>query len=331
MNPLDVRPYQLMCIICRLGEGLKDDLRDPRLDGILRACRESPSRPMRLRCNVDSTYGWQNPGRADDTPDGDLFNVKRDLEILMRLGFTPGYTACVSDIVRRLYREIKTCRGICDYDGPPSPHWRACPRAASGHYERGVKKGVSAFLPDRDPAEMARVKQVSADEILRAGVLRIRPHHLMCMTCFYHRCLTGRYGEPKGLKPIAADNLYEPILAIHRNPELPIMLLKGCCMVCTPCAEYDPATNRCLGHFGMSLRDERKDLEVLMRLGMNYGDTLPAREMLRRLYAAFPDTVHVCSNHGEAVRGPGWTTCGGAEGSADYGGGWRARLGVPGL
>jgi hypothetical protein len=150
MTGLDVRPYQLMCIICRLGEGGEALAGEPRLAGILRACRQSPARPLTLRCNVSGTYDWQNPGPAEDTPEGGLFNAKRDLDILVRLG-------------------------------------------------------------------------------------------------------------------------------------------------------------------------------------MDYGDTLPAREMLRRLYAAFPDTVHVCGNHGEAARGPGWTTCGGAEGSAGYVAGRRAGIGVPGL
>lgn len=323
MQLLDVRPYQLMCIVCRIGEGYCDDLGDPRLTEILHEIRRNPCLPVRVRCNVDSTYSFQCPGNSENTPEGDLFNVRRDLEILMRLGLMPGATWVASDLVRRLYAEIRSCRDICDVSGPASAYWRGCARAASGFFEKGIALGVRVFLPGRSSEEMKRVKRESAQAINDASLLRIRPHHLMCMTCFH--------GRMPILKPIEPDNLYELIAAIHRNPRIPITLTKGCCMVCPPCPEYHPETEQCLGYCAMSLRDERKDLEVLMRLGMNYGDTLPAAELFSRLFAAIATTVDVCGNHGEPVCGPAWKTCGGPEGKDAYLRGRAAGIGIPGL
>ena len=312
-----------MCIVCKLGEGATADMGNLRLNEIFHAIRGNPLLPVRLRCNVNSLFRFQNPGPAEDTPGGELFNVKRDLEILMRLGMMPGDTWPATDLVRRLYEHVNTTHGICDCDGPSSPEWAGCPRAESGFYEKGLALGFDTFIRRRTFDEMERTKRDSARTVYEASTLRIRPHHLMCMTCFY-----GRMGT---LAPIAPDNLYEPIDVIHQNPQIPITLVNGCCMVCPPCPEYDPATNLCAGFCSMGLRDERKDLVVLQRMGMKYGDTLPAREMFRRLFAAFETTVLVCSNGDGIVRGPGWTTCDGPEGNAAYVKGRAAKLGISGL
>ena len=51
---LEVRPFQLMCIVCRIGEGKIEDLGDARLTEILAAVREDPKIPIRLRSNRSS-------------------------------------------------------------------------------------------------------------------------------------------------------------------------------------------------------------------------------------------------------------------------------------
>ncbi|MFH0963756.1 MAG: hypothetical protein V2A58_07060 [Planctomycetota bacterium] len=323
MNVLDIRPYQLMCIVCRIGEGASCDLASDRLDAILNVVRRDPALPLRLRCNVDAGYRFQNPGRAEDTTESELFNTKRDLEILKRLGLTPGATWPAIDLVRRLFAEIKSTRGICDYPGPPSPHWRSCRRAGSGFYEKGLALGFESVIPRRSEREMQEAKGESVRAIHEAEGLMIRPHHLMCMTCFY--------GREKVFEPIKEDNLYELIAVIQASPDIPVMLVKGPCMVCPPCPEYDPASRLCLGVYAMALRDERKDLEVLQRLGLNYGDALPARELFRRLYAAFETTVSVCSNGDGIASGPTWTICGGPGGNPAYVKGRAAGLGISGV
>jgi hypothetical protein len=42
----------------------------------------------------------------------------------------------------------------------------------------------------------------------------------------------------------------------------------------------------------MALRDQKKDLDVLQKLGLKYGDTLPARRLLKRLYGVHRRGIH---------------------------------------
>ncbi|NOX53533.1 MAG: hypothetical protein GXP27_03680, partial [Planctomycetes bacterium] len=124
---LDVRPYQLMCVVCRIGEGRDADLGDEKLSRLLAAVRSYPKVPLRLRMNADSVYQYQNSGRTDDTPEGDLFNEKRDLDILQKLGLVPGDTRPAIDMFERLLAEVPTAKGICGYGTTTADLWRGCP------------------------------------------------------------------------------------------------------------------------------------------------------------------------------------------------------------
>lgn len=306
---LDLRPYQLMCLVCRLDEGRKAGSKD-RLDRILKTIRAQPDIPVTLRCNVEGTYRYQNPGRAADTPEGPLFNLKRDLDILQKFGLAPGDTRPARELFERLYERIKTTAGICGYKNTRGRAWRGCTRTFRGFYETGMAKGLDHLIPPRPADKKKEFKERTARDVLEAKILSIRPHHLMCMACFY--------GTRKPLAPIAEDNLYEAIAAIQKNPEIPVRLIAGCCMICPPCSRYEPKTGLCLGSHGMSLRDQHKDLTVLQRLGLAYGDTLPGRELFRRLFAAIPSTTLVCGYGNGVVRGHEWTVCGGPEGCVGY-------------
>ena len=44
----------------------------------------------------------------------------------------------------------------------------------------------------------------------------------------------------------------------------------------------------------MALRDQKKDLDVLQKLGLKYGDTLPARQLFQLLYERIPSTRDIC-------------------------------------
>ena len=59
---LKVRPYQLMCIICRIGEGRTADLGDARLNEILKAVRNDHKTPMQLCCNEDKRLSLSESG-----------------------------------------------------------------------------------------------------------------------------------------------------------------------------------------------------------------------------------------------------------------------------
>ena len=118
---------------------------------------------------------------------------------------------------------------------------------------------------------------------------------------------------------------------MRTNPEIPVTLIRGCCMICPPCPDYNPATGLCSGVESMSLRDEKKDLDVLQALGLEYGDTLPARKLLNRLFEEIHSTTQICGFGDGVARSPEWSICCGPEGSANYLKACAAGLGVPGV
>lgn len=304
-QPISIRPYQLMCVVCRSAAA------DPsryahtgRLAELADLIGAHPEQPLTLRCNVDSVYAWQNPGPEGDTPEGALYNAKRDLDILRRLGLVPGDTRPALELVARLIRKIPEGRGICGYGPAAAPAWAGCPLAASGNYEAGVARGVAGLIPPRAAEDKARCKRESCAELAAAGRLRLRPHHLICMACFH--------GGKRELAPIVEDNLFEAIDAIQRNPEIPVELIPGPCMICPPCSTYDPRTGWCLSGNGMGLRDEKKDLDTLQRMGLRYGDIRPARELYRLLFERVGEPMEICGYGDGQVESYEWTICGGA-------------------
>lgn len=316
MNPLQMRPYQLLCLICRAGGNRGSGAAPARLRAVLRVLHADPMTPVTLRCNVSSHYDYQNPGTAEDTPEGAEFNVRRDVTVLQRLGLVPGDTRPAWELLNRLLAVMPTVAGVCgDAAG-------GCAAAGAGHYERGVAAGIGALLPPRPAAEMAAVKTTSAARVLDADLMELRPHHLLCMACFH--------GGRAELAPIAEDNLYEAVVAVQRRPELPIRLVQGPCMICPPCPHYDPAGRRCIRNNAMALRDEKKDLDVLHALGLHYGDVLPARTLFTRLFATITSTTHICGHGDGQERGPEWTVCGGPDGHDGYRQARAMGLGIPG-
>ncbi len=317
---LSVRPYQLMCVVCRIGAGCTGDLGDARLTTILEAVRHDPKLPLSLRCNVDTVYRYQNPGRGEDTAEGELYNAKRDLDIVQKLGLVPGDTRPAIDMFERVLTHIPQSRGICGYETHTSDTWRGCPQAGSGNYEKGRELGINALIPPRDPQEKTLYKQTSAAAIYQAPALRIRPHHLLCMSCFH--------GGQDTLASIEEDNLFEAIDAIQKKPDLPVTLIAGVCMICPPCGNYDPAHELCLGGRSMALRDQKKDLDVLQKLGLKYGDTLPAHMLFQLLYERILSTRDICGYGDGRARAPEWSICSTAEKDDAYQKARAARLGI---
>ena len=322
-DTLELRPYQLMCMVCKTGAGWTPEEDGGKLADIVRAVRERRDIPVTLRCSVDSGYRYQNPGRTEDTPEGDLFNEKRDLDVLQRLGLVPGATRPALELFERLFENISSTQGICGYAEITSEAWRGCRDAGSGNYERGHAKGIHSVIPARDDEEKARDKRESVDAMYDAEILWIRPHHLMCKACFH----SGR----ETLEPIEEDNLFEAIDIMQKNPDIPVTLTRGCCMICPPCGPYDSDTGRCVGGHGMNLRDQKKDLDVLQMLGLQYGDTLPARQLYRMLFDKVPSTRMVCGYGDGVARGREWSVCRGPEGSEAYVRARERRMGIPGM
>lgn len=313
---LSIRPYQLMCIVCKIGEGFTSDLKNKRLNEILKNVRKNPDIPVTLRCNVEGIYQYQNPGKDEDTPEGKLFNIKRDLDILQRMGLVPGSTRPARELFRCLLKNITTTKGICIYGKDRDKVWEGCPKAETDFYESGCAKGIEAIFSPRSENEKNHAKKESSKLMYNAEKLLIRPHHLLCMTCFHK-------GREK-LAPIKEDNLFEAIDIIQKNPDIPITLKQGCCMICTPCSSYNSEIDCCTAGNGMGLRDQKKDLDVLQKLNLKYGDTIPAKKLFKLLFDKIHSTKEICGWEDGIVRAPEWSVC---DGRDNYARGRKAGLG----
>lgn len=328
---LDVRPYQLMCIVCRLGAAPNDHyFHAERLDRITNTVMHNPSIPVRLRCNVSSVYRYQNCGDGENTPEGGLFNRRRDLTILQRLGLVPGDTRPAIELFHRMIDTIDSVGDICGVESSPpgtshepdagASAWTGCRLSGTGNFERGRTRAIQKLFAGRTDREKAQTKLTSSREIYDAKSLRLRPHHLLCMTCFH----AGR----TDLGPIEEDNLFEAIDMIQRHPAIPVTLIEGCCQICPPCSRYEPESGLCVSRNGMGLRDEKKDLEVLRMLGLEYGDTVSGSTLLATIYDRIETTTCVCGYGDGRTRSYEWTVCGGPEGNPGYLDGRAAGLGV---
>jgi hypothetical protein len=289
MAPVAVRPYQLLCTICALGRpGTQPQ--DPKLKKLFDTVQKSPDVPLALHCNAGDVYVYQNPGPADDGDGSPEFNRKRDMEILQRLDMAPGEVQPARIALARVFTRIRSVAGICTFGATTSPAWRGCPRAASGDYERGHKRGLAAIVPPRTAAAMARDKETSAKVLYEGRGVKVRPHILLCSVCQY-----GGGTRP----PFKPDNLPEMLeLVLTKRPDLPITLVQGAdWMMCAPCASRSVALNACVCGPNKSggLYNEMKDLNVLQRVGLTYGSTLPAREMYLRILEKIPTVEGACA------------------------------------
>ena len=259
---LEIRPYQFLCLICRLGRSSQQEKYyfEDQLDELQQRFAADRHCRLRLRCNVESTFRFQNPGNQADTPEGKSFNLRRDLTVLQRLGLLPGAEIPAGDLLRAVLRKetgIHNIEDICAFPEITGPAWKGCRYAESGNFERGRQQALAALLPGRGQAELQQCKVESAVAVRACKHLQIRPHHLLCMSCFTAACRPGEY------QPIPEDNLYEAVENCRANPEVPIELVSGPCMICPPCPGYNPESELCDAAFGMGLRDQKKDLDTL--------------------------------------------------------------------
>lgn len=177
---INIRPYQIMCLICRLGR--KDNSEyyfEEELDKLQKTTKKDLNQPLCLRCNVESTFSFQNPGKKLDTPEGELFNLRRDLTILQRLGFTPGAVYPATDLIRIFMRELKDCQDVCAAPPNDAEQWKGCKFANSGNYERGIKNALKELTTIRSESELSSCKKESAAKMYEHKMLEIRPHHLL--------------------------------------------------------------------------------------------------------------------------------------------------------
>ena len=301
---LEVRPYQLLCTVCSIGEG-EAASRDAKVAAILGAVRGNPDMPITIVCNVGDVYAYQDPGTGDDTPEGADFNRKRDLDILQRMNWPPGITLPARTAFKCLLERIPTVSGICGYDEVTSDHWTGCPKARSGFYEKGREKGIVAIVPPRDEKEMAEEKEASLKALYSTKEVTIRPHLLLCAVCQY-----GGGTRP----PFKPDNLPEFLqMILNEKPDMPVRIVRQAdWLMCAPCPKRVPDLNACvnvLGSGGMS--NEKRDLDVLQRLGLRFGSVMKARDLYRLIFDRIRTTAEVCARPGNACPSVWWDSeCG---------------------
>jgi hypothetical protein len=71
-------------------------------------------------------------------------------------------------------------------------------------------------------------------------------------------------------------------------------------------------------HAGGLLRDYKKDLDVLQRIGLMPGDRMNARALLRLIYDRISSTTEVCGYGDGQATSQEWSVCGGPQGNAGY-------------
>lgn len=285
-SSMTLRPFQLMCAVCSLG-GDEPGPCEKRAAEILASVRDNPDMPITLRCNAGDAFGYQDPGAADNTPEGDEFNVMRDIEVLYRINLFPGATLPARILFNRVLDEIEEVSGICGYSGVTSDDWKGCPKAHSGSYEKGRAKGIEAIIPPRSEDEMAREKDASVQAMYQAEAIAVRPHILLCSLCQY-----GDDIRP----PYPPDNLPELIQLILKKPDTLITLAPYAdWMMCAPCPFRSPDLNACIINKGSGgLPNQMRDLRVLQKLGLTYGTTLKAVDLYRLIFERISGTFEIC-------------------------------------
>jgi hypothetical protein len=299
---MKLRPYQLLCLVCS-AEGGDFGKRGEKLKGVHDAIRKAPDTPITLVCNAGDVYCYQDPGTEDDTPEGRDYNRKRDLDVLTILDLEPGATMPARALLLTLLRRIPTVAGICTYGAATSEGWKGCPKAASGDYERGHKKGITALIPPRPARELQEEKKKSIEALAQAKEVTIRPHILLCAVC--------QYGG--GLRPpYADDNLPELLeLILTKKPDLLIKFARGAdWMMCAPCPNRAAKLNACVNVLGSGgLSNEKRDLDMLQKLGLHFGSSMKARDLFRLIFERIPSTKEICGRE-NVMPSVWWDGCG---------------------
>lgn len=299
---------QLLGVVCVLGGAKCPLIEKDKAQEVLSKLKSDPTVTIRLESDADEIPHYTALSDADYAAlDREaVFNRKRDLDLLQRLGLAPGDTRRSRYLIELLFREVETPKGICAYD---TTGWEGCAQARSGAYESVRQKGWKAVVYDRPQEEKAEAFRRSAERVGKEGRLFIRPHHLMCLSCW-----AGATGGKGTRSNDTIAQLYE---RIRKDPDVKITLVEGNCEMCFCCDGFHPETTRCVHSCGL-IRDYKKDLDVFQKLGLMPGATLSAREILRLLYSRITSTREVCGYGNGVVRSTEWTICGGPDGNPGY-------------
>ncbi|MFA6108176.1 MAG: hypothetical protein WDA75_05330 [Candidatus Latescibacterota bacterium] len=306
---VEIPARQLLGTVCVAG-GAACPLLGSREEAlaVLKLVKRDPAACIRLVSDADRVphYTMLQEGDYARIDLEGVRNRKRDLDVLQRLGLSPGDTRRARYLYELLLQRVETPAGICAHD---TPGWEGCPLARSGAYESVRARGWQDLVFDRPGEECATARRLSVDRIRSDPVLRIRPHHLMCMSCWYGA--TGGEGTRDN------DTLDEVYHRICRDPDAEIMLVEGNCEACHCCDGFHPESTRCV-HAGGLIRDYKKDLDVLQKIGLMPGDRMNARALLRLIYDRIASTTEVCGYGTGQATAQEWAVCSGPQGNAGY-------------
>lgn len=305
---ITMQARQLPGTVCILGGADCPLIEEQRAQEILDKVKQDPTATIRLESNADEIPHYEDLSREyyPALEPEEVLNRKRDLDVLQRLGLVPGSIRRARYLYELLFKRVETPDGICAYD---TPGWEGCPLARSGAYESVRAQGWQVVVHARSDEEMAEYRRRNVERIMNEDRLYIRSHHLMCLACWY--------AGGKGQEPRPNDTIYEALQRIRREPDVPIVLIEGCCEVCDCCDGFNPATGRCV-HSGGLIRDYKKDLDVLQKLGRMPGAAMPARELFDLLFERIESTTEICGYGDDVVMSQEWTICGGPGGNAGY-------------
>ena len=147
-------------------------------------------------------------------------------------------------------------------------------------------------------------KEQSLKAMYSATEITIRPHILMCAVCQY-----GGGTRP----PFEADNLPEFLeMILTEKPDISVKMAKQAdWMMCAPCPARVPGLNACVnGHGSGGLSNEKRDLDLLQRLGLTYGSAMPARDLFQLIFRRVPSTQDICKRQGNHFPSVWWSGCG---------------------
>ena len=301
---ITIRPYQLLSTVCILGGAKCPLMEEGKATEVLDKVKTDPTTTIRLESKVDEIPRFTSLEPADLTsPDTqDVHNRKRDLDVLQRLGLVPGDTRRARYLYELLFSRIETPNNICAYN---TQGWQGCELANSGAYERVHAQGWKAVVYNRPDQEREEYRHRNVKQIESNDGLFVRPHHLMCLSCWY--------GEGE-LSPLPNNTIFEIWKRVRSEPDVPITLVEGTCMVCDCCDGFHPPTGRCV-HAGGLIRDYKKDLDVFQKLGLMPGTSMKARDLFALLYERIPSTRDICAYGDGIVQSNEWSICSSSNGT----------------
>jgi len=179
-----LRAHQLPATVCAAA-GVECPLIDrKRAHEVLDRLGRDPTLTIRLTSPADELphYRRVSPDSLSASSADDVFNRKRDLDVLQRLGLVPGAVRRARYLYALLFERIASLDGLCAWD---TEQWCGCEHARRGAYESVRERGWATIVARRSDADRQAARLRSAKGIAAGERLFVRPHHLMCLCCWY--------------------------------------------------------------------------------------------------------------------------------------------------